>query len=321
MPERVKIVVPGDYPAQAQGSPQLKRLEPYGDVSLYLDRPGSDEEKLKRVAGAQVILNSRGAVRWPRELLQQLPDLRFITTCGIGTDSIDLAAAREFGVTVCNIPGKTAPYVAEQAFGLMFAAAKRVVFQTDEIRAGRWGTRVDNVFVQNKTIGIVGTGNIGAQMARLCNAIGMKVLAWTFHPSPERAAQLGVEYVELDDLLRRSDIVSLHLGLTDQTKGMLGRREFGLMKPGALLVNTGRGGLVDQEALVEALESGQLGGAGLDVHNPEPLPPDAPILKCRQIVCTPHNADMTPEGVDALNGGMVDNAIAFLEGKPQNVVN
>lgn len=321
MAERVKIVVPGDYPSQVQGSPQLERLQPYGDVELHLDRPSSDEEKLRRVRGAQIILNSRGAVRWPGELLRQLPDLRFITTCGIGTDSIDLKTAREVGVTVCNIPGKTAPFVAEHAFGLMWAAAKRVVFQSDEIRAGRWGTRVNNVFLQNKTIGIVGTGNIGAQMARLCNAIGMKVLAWTFHPSAQRAADLGVEYVELDELLRRADVVSLHLGLTDQTRGMIGQRELSLMKPGALFVNTGRGGLVDQEALVAALESGHLGAAGMDVHNPEPLPADAPILKCRQIVCTPHNADMTPEGVDALNGGMVDNAIAFLEGRPQNVVN
>jgi D-3-phosphoglycerate dehydrogenase len=149
----------------------------------------------------------------------------------------------------------------------------------------------------------------------------MRVLAWTFHPSPERAEQMGVEFVELDDLLRQSDVVSLHLGLSDQTRGLIGKRELGVMKQGALLVNTGRGGLVDQDALVEALESGHLNGAGLDVFAQEPIPPDAPILRCRQIVITPHNADMTPEGLDLLNQGAVENAIAFLEGRPQNVRN
>src|SRR5439155_6406979 len=143
------------------------------------------------------------------------------------------------------IPGKTAPVVAEHAFGLMLACAKRVVFQSDELRAGRWGTRIDNVYLHGKTLGVIGAGPIGARMAQLGRAIGMDVVAWTFHPSPERAARLGVEFVELDDLLRRSDVVSLHLGLTDQTRGMLGRRELGLMKRGALLINTGRGALVD----------------------------------------------------------------------------
>lgn len=320
MPERVKIVVPGDQPAQIQGSPHLERLAPYGDVQVYTDRPSSPEEQVRRVRDAHILMNSRGAVKWPGELLRQLPNLRMITVFGIGTDSIDLATARELGITVCNIPGKTAPVVAEHAFGLMLACAKRVVFQTDELRAGRWGTRVDNIYLNGKTLGVVGVGNIGARMAQLGRAIGMRVLAWTFHPSPERAAQLGVEFVELDELLRQSDVVSLHVKLTEQSRGLIGRRELGLMKRGALLINTGRGALVDEAALVEALESGHLGGAGLDVFTQEPLPPDAPILRCRQVVLTPHNADSTPEGIEFLNEGAVDNVIAFLEGRPQNVV-
>jgi D-3-phosphoglycerate dehydrogenase len=149
----------------------------------------------------------------------------------------------------------------------------------------------------------------------------MHVIAWTFNPTPERAASMGVEFVGLDDLLRRSDVVSLHLPLTDQSRGMIGERELGLMKQGALLVNTGRGALVDDAALLAALDSGHLAGAGLDVFPQEPLPADAPILSRQQVVLTPHNADATPEGLDFLNEGAVENAIAFLEGRPQNVVN
>ncbi len=321
MPDRVMIVVPGDNPQQIQGSPRLDALAPYGDVTVYTDRPTSVEQQFERAKGATILLNSRGAIRWPGDVLRQLPDLKFITVFGIGTDSIDLATAKELGITVSNIPGKTAPVVAEHAFGLMLAAAKRVVFQTGELREGRWGTRIDNIYLNGKTLGVIGAGPIGARMAALGKAIGMNVVAWTFNPTPERAARMGVEFVELDELLRRSDVVSLHLPLTDQSRGMIGTRELGIMKSGSLLVNTGRGPLVDQDALIAALDSGHLAGAGLDVFPQEPMPADSPILACKQIVLTPHNADSTPEGLDFLNEGAVENAIAFLEGKPQNVVN
>jgi D-3-phosphoglycerate dehydrogenase len=211
--------------------------------------------------------------------------------------------------------------VAEHAFGLMLAASKRVVFQTGELRDGRWGTRIDNIYLNGKTLGVIGAGPIGARMAALGKAIGMNVIAWTFNPTPERAARMGVEFVGLDDLLRRSDVVSLHLPLTDQSRALIGTRELGIMKSGSLLINTGRGPLVDEAALIAALESGHLAGAGLDVYTQEPLPADAPILRCKQVVLTPHNADSTPEGLDFLNEGAVENAIAFLEGKPENVVN
>jgi D-3-phosphoglycerate dehydrogenase len=320
MPERIVVVVPGDAPAQIQGSPHLERLEQYGEVRVYTDRPSSPDEQLRRVQAAQIILNSRGWMKWPAELLRQLPNLRFLTVFGIGTDAVDLAAAREQGIVVSNIPGKTAPVVAEHAFALMLAAAKRVVFQTDELRAGRWGTRIDNVYLYGKTLGVVGAGPIGARMMQLGSALGMRVIAWTFHPTAERAAALSVEFVDLDDLLRQSDVVSLHLPATDQSHGLIGQRELALMKQGAILVNTGRGALVDEPALIEALESGHLAGAGLDVFTQEPLPSDAPILRCRQVVLTPHNADSTPEGLNFLNEGAVDNAVAYLEGRPQNVV-
>ena len=317
--KRLKIVVPGDDPVQMQHSPHLNRLEPYGDVILYTDRPTTLEEKIHRAKDADILINSRSIVTWPAEALRQLPKLRMMTTCSIGTDMIDLHVAKELGIVVCNQPGRTAPVVAEHLFGLMFALAKRAAFYTAEMKAGRW-PRIDNILLRGKTLGIVGTGNVGSEMARLGRVLGMRVIAWTFHPSPGRAKRLHVQYLDLDELLRSVDMISLHVKLTDESRHLIGKREFGLMKPGALLVNGARGGIVDTHALIEALHAGHLGGAAMDVYDEEPLPAHHPLLSCEQVVLTPHCADMTPEGVDLLNEGAVDNVLAFLRGEPQNVV-
>lgn len=319
MPKPV-VVIPGDDPPQCQGSPQLERLRSVAEVVLHPTRPESSEEKLRRARQADVLINSRNSVKWPADVLEELPRLKMITVCGIGIDAIDIEAARAQGIIVCNVPGKTAPIVAEHAFGLMFAVAKRAAYQTASIRTGDW-VRVDSLFLQGKTLGVVGTGNIGAEMVRLGRALGMKVIAWTFHPSTERAARLGVTFVGLEELLRRSDVVSLHLKLTEQSRHLIGEAEFSRMKPGAVLINVGRGALVDEEALAAALSSGRLGGAGIDVYQVEPLPPGHPLRACEQVVLTPHCADMTPEGVELLNEGVVDNVLAFLQGSPRNVMN
>jgi D-3-phosphoglycerate dehydrogenase len=313
------IVIPGDDPPQLQGSPHLKRLESYGQVVLSPDRPATANEKVRRTQDAVCLINSRSAVKWPGDVLRRLPHLKMITTCGIGTDAIDLEAARELGIVVCNLPGRTAPIVAEHAFALMLAIAKRTSFQTSQVKAGRW-TGMDNVYLRGKTLGLIGAGPIGKEMARLARAIGMNVLAWTFHPSAERVAELGFPFVPLEELLARADVVSLHVKLTEQTRGLIGARQIGLMKPGALLVNTARGAVVDTPALVAALNSGHLAGAGIDVFDIEPVPAEHPLLSCQHVVLTPHVADQTPEGMELLNSGVVDNVIAFLEGRPQNRV-
>jgi phosphoglycerate dehydrogenase-like enzyme len=313
------IVVPGDFPPQLQGSPHLERLKSYGEVVLYPDWPETAEEKVRRAEGAVCLINSRGSVKWPADVIRRLPHLRMVSVCGIGTDAIDLDVARERGIVVSNIPARTAPIVAEHALALLMAIARRAWFQTNELKQGRW-CGVDNVFLRGKTLGIIGTGNIGVEMIRLGQAIGMRPIAWTINPSPERSTQLGVPFVSLEDLLRQSDAISVHVKLTDRTRNLLGSREFALMKPGVLFVNTARGAIVDSRALVEALNSDRLGGAGLDVFAEEPIPPGHPVLSCTHVVLTPHNADQTPEGMDILNGGVVDNVIAFLEGRPQNRV-
>ncbi len=317
---RSLVVVPSDDPDQCYGSPRMAELEAVAALKIYRSRAADFETQIERARDATAIINSRSYLEWRADAFELLPDLRFISVCGIGTDSIDLEAARAHGIVVSNIPGKTAPVVAEHAFGLMFAAAKRAAWYTEATRRGEW-MKKEGVFLTGKTIGIIGTGNIGAQMARMCNVFGMKVIAYTFNPSEERAQKLGVQFVEFETLLQQSDVVSIHVKLTPESKHLIGHREIGLMKPDAILVNVARGPIVDEDALVAALNAGHLAGAAIDVFEQEPLPEGSPITRCEQVVLTPHIADMTPEGLDLLNQGVVENTLAFLGGEPQNVVN
>ncbi|MCG9129679.1 3-phosphoglycerate dehydrogenase [Candidatus Poribacteria bacterium] len=317
--EKLTIVVPGDSPPQIQDSVHLDRLKPYGDVVVYTDRPESIEEKIKRAENADILINSRGLVKWNEDVLPYLPRLKLISLCSIGTDMIALDVAKKQGIVVCNQPGRTAPVVAEHGFGLMFALSKRAAFMTASLKDGNW-PRMDNVFLQGKTLGIIGTGHIGSEMARLGIAIGMNVVAWTYNPSDKRGKDLGIQFVDFEDLLRISDVVSLHVKLTDDSFHLIGEYELSIMKPGVLIVNVSRGQVIDVDALIKALNGGHIGGAALDVYEQEPLPENHPLLTCEQVILTPHCADMTPEGVDLLNEGAVDNIIAFLNGTPINVV-
>lgn len=319
MAGHIQIVVPGDAPVQIAGSPHLEKLRPYGEVVLYDTRPASVAEKIARVRDADVIMNTRGAVTWGEAEFSHLPKLKMITTCSIGTDMFDLDAAKARGIAICNQPGRTAPVVAEHIFGLMFAVAKRAAYFTAAMKNGGW-PRLDNAMLQGKTLGIIGAGNTGAEMARLARAIGMAVIAWTFHPSVERGERLGVRFVEWDALLETADVISLHVALTEDTEGLIGKAELAKMKKGVLLLNGARGAIVDTDALAEALNRGHVGGAGIDVFEEEPAPSDHPLFACDQVVLTPHCADMTPEGVDLLNSGAVENVIAFLEGRTRNAV-
>lgn len=313
---RATIVIPADDPPQIADSPALARLGPYAEVIVHRDRPATQSDKIARVKDAQVILSSRSSVTWRESDLVELPALEMIATCSVGTDSIDLDAARARGIVVSNQPGVNAPFVSEHMFGLMFAVAKQAALQTAALKAGTWGLS-SNVMLQDKRLGIVGAGAIGAEMARLARAIGMEVVAWTFNPSPERAKSLGVEFVSLDELLETSDVVSLHVRMSEQSRGLIGEAELARMRPNAILLNGARGAVVDTAALVSALERGHLHGAGIDVFDEEPVPPDAPMLSCARVVLTPHAGDQTPEAVIATNEGAVDNIIAYLEGAPR----
>lgn len=320
MSSRPVVVIPADSPSMVSRSPHLELLKEMADVVLHLDRPLDDDEKVRRLKDADILLNSRGSLKIPRSVLERLPRLKMIAVCGIGYDSIDLAASTEQGIVVSNIPGRTATVVAEHAIGLMLAVARRMAFMTSELKAGRWRGDL-GMSLAGRQAGIIGTGNIGCEMIRLCKAIGMSVVAWSLHPDPAKAERLGFRYVTMNELLHTSDAVSLHTRLSEKTHNLISERELAMMKSSAVLINTSRGAVVDSAALVDALNRGALFGAGLDVFDHEPLPADHPILSCEQIVLTPHTADQTQEGIDQLTLGCVANIHAFLDGKAQNVVN
>lgn len=316
MSELPLVVVPGDDPEQIAKAPALQKLEGKARVRVFETRPTSLEEKWERVRDADIILNSRGSITWREDDFQRLPKLKLIATCSVGTDSIDLIAARERGIVVSNQPGVNARFVAEHMFGLMFAVAKNAAAQTALLRQGLWQP-TQNGMLQGKQLGVIGTGAIGAEMARLGRAIGMDVVAWSFNPSAERENKLGVRFVSFEALLRESHVVSLHVRLSDDSRGLIGAEQLAMMRSDAILLNGARGPVVDTPALTQALSAGKLFGAGIDVFDDEPVPADLPLLQCPRLIMTPHAADQTPEAVVATNEGAVANILAFLEGTPK----
>jgi D-3-phosphoglycerate dehydrogenase len=314
------ISVPDDEPPVLAGTHVEEHLRRIGDVHIWDDRPVDADALVERIRDADVVVNIRSTCLFTSEVLERCPKLKIVSIYGIGVDNVDLDAASRLGIAVCNTPGYSSAAVAELALGLMLAVGRRIVTNDRNIRGGGWATGYGTQ-LHGKTLGVVGTGAIGQQMIRVGKSIGMKVLAWTLHPSPERAQEYGVEFVPLDGLLSQSDVVSLHLVLSPETTGLIGERELSLMKSNAILVNTARGPMVDEKALVQALREGRIGGAGLDVFELEPLPPGHPLIEMDNVVLSPHTAAMTPE---TTLGGLdmaVDNVENFLAGNPSNVVN
>lgn len=227
-------------------------------------------------------------------MLQSCPQLRLISVWGTGTDHIDLDAAARRGIVVKTTPGVSAISIAEHTLALLLAVVRHIPLADASTRRGEW-MRGQSVELHGKTCGVIGLGAIGRRFAQLAAAIGMRVVAWTMHPRPVA----GVEMVELDDLYRISDVVSVHLRLSPQTQGMIGERQFALMKNSAILVNTARGAIVDEPALLAALAGNRIGGAGLDVFPVEPLPPGHALTVLPNVVLTPHCAGITPEALEA----------------------
>ncbi|MCC7371039.1 MAG: hydroxyacid dehydrogenase [Chloroflexi bacterium] len=319
----VTIVVPDDFPI-SYGSvthPDLARLLLYGTVVTHTTRFADRDEFFSRIAEADVVINVRAYSRFDEEALSHAPKLKMISVQGVGTDNIDLAAAKARGITVTNTPGVNSVSVAELAIGLIFAVVRAIPLSDTRMRAGTW-QHPPAFELQGKTIGLLGLGAIGAHTAKLAAGLGMKPIAWSWNLDQARAERLGVELVDRDELFRRSDIVSVHLKNTPEARGSVGARELSLMKPTAILINTARAAILDQDAVVEALKAGQIAGAGLDVYLTEPLPlAENPFAVMENVVLMPHAGGVTAESSVRSNKAPVDNAIAYLEGRPANVVN
>lgn len=305
------IAVPDDFPSVFEGSAAHERASALGPVRVCTERGAENEAELaRRIGASRIAVNIRAYARFTDAVFRACPALRMISIWGTGTDNIDLAAAARHGVTVCNTPGTNAIAVAEHALALMLAVARKIPQIDREMRAGAW-PREMLAQLHGKTLAVFGTGAIGTRAAELGRALGMAVLAWS--------ARRGTSAAK-EDFLRRADVVTLHLRLTPETRGFIGARELALMKAGAILVNTGRGPLIDRDALLDALANGRIGGAGLDVFHEEPIAPGDPLLGLSNTVLSPHNAGQTPE---VRRDGLlraVENVANFLAGRPTDVV-
>ena len=315
------LVVPDDEPPVLAGTPLEERSRALADqVEWHFTRPGSEAETIARIKDSEAIINIRSSVQFTRNVLNACPRLKLLSVWGTGVDHVDLAAAAELGITVANTSGYGAPYVSEHALALAMAVSRRIVENDRRIREGGWTAGfIDELY--NKTLGVVGAGAIGRRMIQLGQGIGMKVIAWTFNPTAQRAAEYGVPFVPLEELLTRSDVVSLHVALTPQTVGFIGREQLALMKPNAILVNVARGAVVDEKALLETLQAGKIAGAGLDVFETEPLPHDHPFAKLDNVVLSPHVGGMAYNGTMRGLEMSIENLEAFAAGSPVNVVN
>lgn len=316
----MQFAIPDNYPqVYAPEHPALRPLYERGEVQLFSTRHGSREELIERLRGATAAINVRAYSRFDEAVFAALPALRFLTVMGTGTDNIDLASAARHGVVVSNTPAAPTVSVAEHTVALLLALARQVVPMHEALRAGRW-QHIPGIELRGKTCGLVGLGVIAAEAAPVLRALGMRLIGWSLRHDPERAQRLGLELVELDELLRHSDVVSLHLRASPRTAGIIGTRELALMRPSALLVNTARGALVDEAALVDALRARRIAGAALDVYTQEPLPADSPLLTLDNVVLTPHVGWVTDAGTARMASHPVENIVAFLDGQPRFVV-
>lgn len=310
-----RIVVPDDSPPVLTGTAAIERIRSAGDTVVFNTPPASEDDLIRRIEGANTVVNIRGYCKFPSRVLEAVgSNLRHLAVWGTGTDNIDLATARRLGIVVSNTPGTATDALAEHTLALLLAVARRLLPLDASIREGRWER---GLLFQccGKTLGIVGTGAIGIRFAELGRSIGMRVIAWTLHPDAEKARRAGFAYVStLDDLLEQADVVSLHLRLSADTRGVIGPRQFARMKTGAIFLNTARGDLVDEDALIAALRSGKVRGAGLDVFGREPVQADNPLKGLSNVVLTPHTAGTTPEALERGLNLCADNVVSYLTG-------
>jgi len=314
----MKIVVL-DGRALNPGDLSWEFLENLGEVQVY-DRSAADEI-IERCQDAEAVLTNKAVL--PRETLARLPKLRYIGVTATGFNIVDVEACRELGIAVCNVPAYSSMSVAQLVFAFILEHCHHVGLHAEIVRQGRWSRSPDFAFwerplveLDELALGIVGFGNIGKQVARLGSAFGMEVLVH----SRTRREEPGVEWTDLEDLLHRSDFVTLHCPLTDQTQGMINAQSIRKMKQGAFLINTGRGQLVVEQDLANALNDGYLAGAGLDVLSVEPPPEDNPLISAQNALITPHIAWATRAARVRLMKTTVENLAAWIRGEPRNKV-
>lgn len=315
----VRCAVLDDYQNVALTSADWSSVAKDLDITVFDTAFASPEAARAALQPFEIVCLMRERTPFPRAMIEALPNLKLLITTGQANRAIDLAAARERGVTVCGTGAYGNPTIGI-VFGLILELTRRIGFENARMKAGAPLQTTVGDDIEGKTLGILGLGKLGTRVADIASAFRMPVIAWSPNMTAEKAAAAGATLVSQDELFARSDIVTIHVQLSDRSRGLVGAREIGLMKPDALLINTSRGPIVDEAALLAALTGGKLGGAGLDVYDVEPLPVDHPFRRLDNVVTTPHLGYVTKQNYAVYYRDMVDDIRAFLDGTPVRVI-
>lgn len=316
----MRLAIINDYQNLAAECADWPSISPGVTVDIYNDRLTDGSLAAERLAPYEIVVAGREETRFDERLVAALPNLRLLVTHGMNNAALDLKALAAHGVTVCGTTyGHTQATTAETAWALILALAKQVPAEDRSIRAGGWGAALPRGLI-GRTLGVVGLGQIGARVARAALAFDMNVIAWSENLTTARCDEIGVRRVAKTGLFRESDVISVHLKLSDRTRGLIGRSEIGVMKPDAVIVNTSRGPIIDEVALIDALERRSIGGAGLDVFDIEPLPADHKLRRLPNTVVLAHIGGRTRDNFAARYREAFEDVTAWLAGKPVRVL-
>jgi phosphoglycerate dehydrogenase-like enzyme len=314
----LRIAVLDDFQSVSGEFADWSHLPEEAEVVAFADHLDDEDAVADRLADFDVVVAMRERTAFPRTLLERLPNLKLLVTTGRRNKSIDIEAATELGITVCGtgiLPNGTA----ELTWGLILAVTRHIPQEDSAVRAGGWQQTIGGDLAGAR-LGVVGLGGQGSQVARIGQAFGMDVVAWSQNLTDERAAEHGARRVEREELFATSDVVTVHLLWSKRTRGLIGAADFALMKHTAVFINTSRGPIVQTQALTDALHEGRIAGAGLDVYDQEPLPPDDPIRSLPRTVLTPHLGYVTRKTYEVFYGEAVEDVAAFLAGAPIRVI-
>lgn len=295
----------------------IQRLQAIGELQVFGDPPRSDEELKERIRGADVVI-----VGWSnltKEIIESARSLKMISIWATTCHYADLEAAKQRGIVITHVPGYGTEAVAEHVFALLLASIRKLLLADKHVREGMFDWRpFRSTELAGKTIGLVGTGAIGCRVGEIAKGFGMRILGYDIQPNMKRAQEIGITYVDLQTLLRESDVISVHVTLTAKTKRLIGEKEIEIMKNGAVIINTSQGKVIDEKALADALRSRRLSCAGLDVFEEEPSARGNPLFQLENTVLSPHVGFYTVEAVKRCTDICIDNVMKFLEGRPQN---
>ena len=290
------------------------------ETKVYTDAVRrTDADTIRDCKDCEIVVMMRERTRFPRAVIEGLPKLKLLITTGAYNASIDMKACQERGITVCGTTSHGNPTTGI-AFGLMLELTRRIGWENARMKAGESWQLTLGMDIEGKTLGLLGLGKLGARAAGVGKAFGMKCTAWSQNLTPERCKEVGVDYVSKDDLFKNSDFLSIHVQLGERNRGLVTARELGLMKKTAYLINTSRGPIVQESALLDALKNKQIAGAGLDVFDVEPLPTDHPFRKLDNVVLTPHLGYVSQQNYERYYPDIVENIRGFLDGKPVRVI-